>query len=510
MQRSVGVFLLLAVSASAKIITVNTTNNVSPAPGETNLVQAISLLQDGDSIHFNIPGAGPFYLITPPLTPDNGYPLITNNNITIDGYSQPGSSPNSDPILSSNNAQIEIVIDSRAGGANEEQIPGFVNESGAFFVVGATNFTVRGISFLGSGFGYGAPEDPYRYAIALGLGASGAHVNGCWFGLDPNGHDVYPFRDAIAGFQGDPGVFINDVTFGVDKDALDAATARAQFNIMIGEQIPVIIEGNGLRISGNFFNVFPNGMTDYNATLDQSLEAFIEAGFPCGNFLLGTDSDGNNDSEERNIFGGITVANDRKAIEFYGSGLACTNGVVAGNYFGVAVDGVTRFTNSITILSGFPPTTTFRIGSDLDGVEDEIEANLFSDNYPFDYFFPPDFLHAEPVFSGIAAGSRISFRGNQCIGDNIAPLTWADGNGDYLKKLTNVYSHFVLVTNAIMPTLDGTSSQGILRGTCPLGLDPYTNVVVDLYLADQESWTNGQKLQLEELAYYDPVTAQTE
>src|SRR5678815_5125657 len=105
--------LLLCFSASAKIITVNTTNNVSPGPGETNLVQAIAMLADGDAIHFNIPGGGPFYLQTPPLVPDNGYPPITNHNVTIDGYTQPGAVPNSNRILSSNNAQIKIVLDSR-------------------------------------------------------------------------------------------------------------------------------------------------------------------------------------------------------------------------------------------------------------------------------------------------------------------------------------------------------------------------------------------------------------
>src|ERR1700746_3280784 len=108
---------VLTVSVRGKIIVVNTINNVSPAPGETNLVKAISLLQDGDTIQFNIPG-GPgqvFYLQTPP----GGYPIITNNNITIDGYSQPGATPNSNPIHAPNNAKIKICLDSRNGNATD-------------------------------------------------------------------------------------------------------------------------------------------------------------------------------------------------------------------------------------------------------------------------------------------------------------------------------------------------------------------------------------------------------
>src|SRR5262249_12607588 len=83
----------------AAIITVNSTNNTDFSAGVTNLFYALSLANtNGDSsntIKFNIPGSGAHYL----KTPTNGYPLITNHNLTIDGYSQPGSAPNSNPIL---------------------------------------------------------------------------------------------------------------------------------------------------------------------------------------------------------------------------------------------------------------------------------------------------------------------------------------------------------------------------------------------------------------------------
>ncbi len=97
-----------AVAASvttvpAAIISVNTEDNTDFSPGKTNLVTAINSLNAGDTINFNIPGSGPHYLVSP----GGGYPMITNkNNITIDGYSQPGSAPNTNSILASNNAQI--------------------------------------------------------------------------------------------------------------------------------------------------------------------------------------------------------------------------------------------------------------------------------------------------------------------------------------------------------------------------------------------------------------------
>ena len=66
--------------------------------------------------------------------------------------------------------------------------------------------------------------------------------------------------------------------------------------------------------------------------------------------FIGTDGDGNNDSDERNIFGGITWAYDRAIVEWYGG--TRTNMVVAGNYFGMGVDGATRFTNSLRVFGG--------------------------------------------------------------------------------------------------------------------------------------------------------------
>ena len=95
-----------ASSASAAVITVNTADN-SGAGGNTSLLRALNSLQNGDTIRFNIPGPGPHYIITP----QEGYPLIANDNVTIDGYSQPGSSPNTNPILGGNNAHIQIVLD---------------------------------------------------------------------------------------------------------------------------------------------------------------------------------------------------------------------------------------------------------------------------------------------------------------------------------------------------------------------------------------------------------------
>src|SRR5881296_2997856 len=150
MINSVRLFAATALSACvatvhAATITVNTEDNTDFSAGKTNLVTAINGLNNGDTINFNIPGSGPHYLVSPA----GGYPMITNkNNITIDGYSQPGSASNTNSILASNNAQIKIVLDARNGEFTTlpNDISGYgTDEVAILFVLGSTNFTVRGI-----------------------------------------------------------------------------------------------------------------------------------------------------------------------------------------------------------------------------------------------------------------------------------------------------------------------------------------------------------------------------
>src|SRR5439155_7987637 len=268
-----------ATALHAAIITVNTTNNNDFSAGMTNLVRALTHAVDGDTINFSISGTGPFYLETPALGAygNGGYPNVTQNNLTIDGYSQPGSSPNSNTIVASNNAAVRIVLDSRDGGCTTNFIDGEfgTDESGTLFVVGATNVHIRGLGFLGPGIGGEVEGDPSRYAIAIGSSLPGGavtneatdiHISGCWFGLDPgNKTNVYRFADGLAAFRGYSSTkFPRRITVGVAKGTTTATDARAQQNVIMGGFISLIIEGPSTRISGNRFNVYPDGNTEYN------------------------------------------------------------------------------------------------------------------------------------------------------------------------------------------------------------------------------------------------------
>ena len=174
-----------------------------------------------------------------------GYPEITNNNVTINGYSQPGAGPNTQfDQLAPNNAQIKIVIDGRAGGAHTWDISGYGTSESGQFVVSGNNVTIKGLSFLGI-YGEDSDASPKRYAIALGnRGGNDAHINGCWIGVAPDGTTVAGFADGITGFRhSDPtGVLVDRAVVGVKAGS---ANPRAEFNVMVDMCIPIIIEGSG-------------------------------------------------------------------------------------------------------------------------------------------------------------------------------------------------------------------------------------------------------------------------
>src|ERR1017187_7434902 len=89
----VGVMALVPVT---RAVDRNVTNNAATGPG--SLTAAINALNNGDRIVFHIPPeAGEVHYIQ---TPPDGYPLITKNDITVDGYTQGGASPNTNSIRS--------------------------------------------------------------------------------------------------------------------------------------------------------------------------------------------------------------------------------------------------------------------------------------------------------------------------------------------------------------------------------------------------------------------------
>jgi hypothetical protein len=164
------------------------------------------------------------------------------------------------------------------------------------------------------------------------------------------------------------------------------------------------------------------------------------------------------------------------------------------------------------VIEGFNSTTTVQVGSDFDGVSDDIEANHIYWNHPFSALYgnPPDptLLSSRWRFAALSAGAQVSLRGNVLINNNLVPYGYADGGNGLLPGFTNYYAPYMDTNASIIPGLDSTNSiYPTLAGTFAVGVAPYTNIIIDVYQLDQEGWTNGQQFGFAELI--DPSTGLT-
>lgn len=495
----------LGFVVSAAVITVTTTNN----PGPNSLYQALLTARRGDEIRFNLPGPGPHYI----QTPTTGYPLVTNS-ILINGYSQPGAAPNESPILLGNTAQIDVVLDSRAGGYTSMQFPllgpnddpGFDVNSQATVLgfVDAANVEVRGLSFLG------VPQVGSNNGLSLSFlsfarGAAG-QIDGCWLGVAPDGKTVAGAASGVVGlwYQAKDGtatvtntVLVNNLTIGV---AAQSQNAVEQFNVLAGMPVnPIQVEGDNTRIAGNYITVLPDGMHDFDMALNPNFSGQFQGAIAIGrsgnNTLIGTDGDGFNDDQERNILGGMVptaMGGFDELINFYSLNPG-TNIVIAGNYAGIAIDGKTRFTNGVPVVNGSGVAAQYRIGSNFDNLSDQQEFNLFANNYPAQVFPASSFQQSPETLSflnQLTSSGAVSFRGNSLIDNFPFPVSPLRNAGAFLN---DYYSQALLdPTQGVSPVLLTNSTVTRLQGTVPqANTEAYPAMIIDVYIADMEGMTNG-------------------
>jgi hypothetical protein len=493
-------------SGQIAVKTVTTVDNVTPGAGNLSLLEALNTVQAGETIRFRIPGAGP-HVITTPL---GGYPLITGNSVNIDGYTQPGSMRNTNSILGSNSAQVRIVLDSSGADTAENPLnparplrrstrldfPNDIGNTGygetencILGVYGADNVTIGGLAFLGRRTA-GTENDPSIYGVALIREALNARVQGSRFGVAPGAGtalaDLRPVASAVAAFRWRIGgdVFSGGAVVGTDGDG---ASDRGEFNVIVGGRIALAMELPNLRIAGNFVNVYPSGVNFMDLDGNYALwrEAFDQAGedpddvtienFENGriadNTIVGTDGNGLSDADERNIFGHVVYGH---AGEVYSAG---TNLVVAGNYYGIGVDGMTTgpvSTNVEPDLIELPGTASIRIGSNGDGVSDALEGNVIANMRGTKF---------------CASGNTvpITARGNSLTNNQFAAVPFADGDG---RSYAAYYAPYVVDPTLIVPVVESFGSDNRIHGSFAAPAGSHPNAFIDVYLLDTAALNN--------------------
>src|SRR5262245_6400067 len=243
-----------------------------------------------DTIQFNIPGSG-VHTITP--ASGSQLPFITDP-VTIDGYTQPGSSANTNGPGQADNAVLLIEI----------QHPVDLGSNGLVLLDSADGSTIRGL-VINKGFSRGIIVD-----------ASDVHIEGCFIGVDPTGTTA--LGNGI-------GIFFE---FGADtSNGAVGGTTPDKRNVISANNPEIFLQGgNNHVIQGNLLGTDATGLV------------VLSTG---GNGISIQGSNGN-------LIGGSTPA-ARNVISGGSSAVfsgGSTGNKIQGNFIQVLIDGVTPGTTT--------------------------------------------------------------------------------------------------------------------------------------------------------------------
>lgn len=353
------------------------------------------------------------------LTNDN-----TDNNVVAGNYI--GTDVSGTAPLGNGNVGVYIIDgpnsniigvdgDGSAGEANEKNVISANNNSGVFITGTSTDNNVVAGNHVGTNAAGTA---------ALGNTSSGVVVTtratGNLIGTNSDGTSDTLERNVISGNSGSGvyGVVVysdnNDVYgnyVGTDVAGTSAIPnghgvvlgANSSTNIHIGGPAASqrnIISGNsgygintfgpGSFIQNNYIGTDVSGSSDLG---NSSHGIYLNGG---NGTIVGTDSDGTTDSQERNVISG----NDGNGIAIRGVNAA--GNVIAGNYIGTDQGGAVAVENTVHGIYLYEGASSNQIGTDADGTEDTAERNVISGNRQFGIY-----IHGAGSDSNKVAGNYI-------------------------------------------------------------------------------------------------------
>ena len=356
------------------------TGSLNWAIGQVN-ADTTDLATSPDIIAFDIPGTGPFTMQAP------GYTGVANP-VIIDGYTQPGASPNT--LAQGDNAVLQIVLDASGYGllisGGSSTVEGLaINDCNDDIALNGINYTSTGETqstyggdtvtgcFLGtdvtgeqvvstSGGGTGVEIDDISNNTIGGTtpadrniisnGATGFLTYGVWVTGSSSGDNLiegnYIGTDAtgtqsLGNYQG-----VSFYSFGAGNTL--GGTAQGAGNVISGSYNEGVIisgsSGGGVLVDGNFIGTDASGTTALpNATVDTSdpgsfLGPGVLVGTP-GNTIGGT-SQGAGNVISGNINDGIDIVDE---VSLGAPVQGGQDNLIEGNEIGTNADGTAALPN---------------------------------------------------------------------------------------------------------------------------------------------------------------------
>ncbi len=353
----------LAIPMSAATVTVNDSGDSTNAcattgAGTCTLRDAITFANAnaGTTIAFDIPGSSVHTIV-----PGSPLPAITRG-VTIDGYTEPGASANTNGPTQGTNAVIRIELDGTNAsidggldlktGSDGTVIRGLaINRAGGpcINIEGGSNTVVEG-DFLGTdasglvahGCGYGIEETSVGSNITIG-GTTPAARNlisgnggaGIFWGISGSGGTGHHFQGNligpdVTGAAGFAGATQEGILFaGSTSDTVIGGTTAAERNVVSGNGVNGIrmeaATGTGDVVEGNFVGIDVTGTAPLkNVGFGISAEA---PGMTIGGSAPGA--------------GNVVSANGADGIVAYANGA-----VIEGNFVGTDASGTLPLGNA--------------------------------------------------------------------------------------------------------------------------------------------------------------------
>jgi hypothetical protein len=313
--------------------TVTNTNDQGPGSLRQAILNA-NASAGTDTITFNIPSSGPHTIL-----PASPLPALTEP-VVIDGYTQPGSSPNTNDITEADNAVHKIVIDGSSVPSAGSLVDGLCLRGGNSIVRGLVINSFTGAAVVCEGYGVNVIEGNY-----LGTDASGLVARPCF-------HDV-EIRNVADNLVG-----------GITPDARNIISGFRSLGGIGGNGIR--IEGSGAarnHIRGNFVGLASDGNTSLQSD-----------GYGVYMYNAPDNSVGGLQKRMRNVISGIGSPSVVEGFGVFFLGESAVGNVTLGNFIGTNAGGNSVVWNNGGILVVSPGAT---IGGAHPGAGNLISGSRF-------------------------------------------------------------------------------------------------------------------------------------
>jgi hypothetical protein len=286
-----------AVAANCDATCTDGTNNCSMRDALTAANTNVGL----DNIVFAIPGAGVHTLL---VTMAQGKLPQIISPVNIDGYTQPGSSPNTNGPGQGSNAVLNIEIVDNVNGCCDDLL--------GLGGVGSSGSTIKGLVLNEAGGN--------QFYIS---GSNNNTIEGNFFGTNPDGTTSTPTGAGITIIGGS-----GNIIGGTTPAARNLIAGNDDFGLFIG--------GTGATnnmVLGNLIGTDRNGTADLG-NANGGIRIVNFGGAATGNFI------GGSTPAERNIISG----NSSNGVRIFGAGVSDNS--ITGNFIGLDVTGTAGLGNS--------------------------------------------------------------------------------------------------------------------------------------------------------------------